>query len=331
MYVLINMLNFYKKENKMEKRISWVDYSKGIGILLVVYGHVILGLHDSNVGFQSLNYDLQHLFVYTTHMPLFFFLSGLFAANWVKRDAGLAIWQKVRTLLIPYFIWGIIQGLIMQVFSGQTNGGQGIADVLLLPIKPFAQFWFLYDLFFIFLVFYILKHVIKLSDLNIFIISFVFFLLSPMLHVWEFWRIAYHLPFFAVGTFFFSKKIDLNRFSMLQSTIVFVILNLIYFLLRGIPFLNNTFSFFVACSGIYLVVAACSHIKKANWLQFVGENSMAIYVMHIIATAGSRIILLKLGVDIVLLHVLIGMLAGVLAPLLGLFVLKKIKLDKYLL
>lgn len=142
----------------MKNRIHWVDYAKGIGILLVVYGHVILGLHDSKVGMQGLNYELQHLFIYSTHMPLFFFLSGLFASSWAERDGSLAIRQKIRNLLIPYFIWGTIQGLIMQIFSGQTNSGQGIADILLLPIKPFAQFWFLYDLFFVFLLYYTLKH-----------------------------------------------------------------------------------------------------------------------------------------------------------------------------
>lgn len=78
----------------MKNRIHWVDYAKGIGILLVVYGHVILGLHDSKVGMQGLNYELQHLFIYSTHMPLFFFLSGLFASSWVERDSILAIRQK---------------------------------------------------------------------------------------------------------------------------------------------------------------------------------------------------------------------------------------------
>lgn len=171
----------------------------------------------------------------------------------------------------------------------------------------------------------------KVKDLNVLFFSFVLFLVSPTLHIWELQAIAYNFPFFVLGTFFFSKKINIESFSLLRCATIFGVFNLVYFLVKDIPFVNNTFSFFVACSGIYLVVVACSHIKKANWLQFIGENSMAIYVMHIIATAGSRIILLKFGIDSVIFHVLIGMLAGVLAPLLGLFVLKKIKIDKYLL
>ena len=93
----------------MKKRIEWVDLAKGVGILLVVYGHVILGIHDADIGFSGINYDIQHSVIYTVHMPLFFFLSGLFAIRWVKRDAKVAILQKVKSLLIPYFIWGIVQ------------------------------------------------------------------------------------------------------------------------------------------------------------------------------------------------------------------------------
>lgn len=57
----------------MRKRIEWIDIAKAIGIVLVVYGHVILGMHDAGLWGGSLNYNLQHSFVYTTHMPLFFF------------------------------------------------------------------------------------------------------------------------------------------------------------------------------------------------------------------------------------------------------------------
>ena len=49
-----------------KQRDAVVDIAKGIGILLVVYGH----LHNP-----------INTFIYAFHMPLFFFLSGFFIKN----------------------------------------------------------------------------------------------------------------------------------------------------------------------------------------------------------------------------------------------------------
>ena len=62
----------------MENRSHWVDYAKAIGIVLVVYGHVLKGLHSAGIKMPEAFYELSYSIVYTFHMPLFFFLSGLF-------------------------------------------------------------------------------------------------------------------------------------------------------------------------------------------------------------------------------------------------------------
>ncbi|MCD4694754.1 MAG: acyltransferase family protein, partial [Bacteroidales bacterium] len=46
-----------------KQRFEWIDIAKGIGILLVVYGHCQPP-------------PLIEKFVYAFHMPLFFFISG---------------------------------------------------------------------------------------------------------------------------------------------------------------------------------------------------------------------------------------------------------------
>ena len=56
----------------MGKRIEWIDVSKGIGIILVLIGHI------------SLNGGLNK-FIYSFHMPLFFILSG-FTFNLAKKE-----------------------------------------------------------------------------------------------------------------------------------------------------------------------------------------------------------------------------------------------------
>lgn len=47
----------------VEKRVEWIDMAKGIGLLFVFLGH--------------LKTPFLATWIYTFHMPLFFFLSGL--------------------------------------------------------------------------------------------------------------------------------------------------------------------------------------------------------------------------------------------------------------
>ena len=64
-------------------RIKWVDIAKGIGIILVIVGHTI-----------ALEYSAP---IYTFHMPLFFFLSGLFLNTDVKLEAFIK--KKAKSIL----------------------------------------------------------------------------------------------------------------------------------------------------------------------------------------------------------------------------------------
>ncbi|WP_162779036.1 acyltransferase family protein, partial [Klebsiella pneumoniae] len=57
-------------------RETWVDYAKGIGIILVVFGHANRGLYSSGIYISPEIYHYLDNVIYSFHMPLFFFLSG---------------------------------------------------------------------------------------------------------------------------------------------------------------------------------------------------------------------------------------------------------------
>lgn len=313
----------------MTKRIEWIDVAKAIGIVLVVYGHVILGLHDSGIWGGSQNYDWQHSIIYSTHMPLFFFLSGIFAVRWVERSAKKAIGQKVRTLIVPYFIWGFVQAVVMQVFSKSTNNGQGIGNALQLPWMPYAQFWFLYDLFWMFLVYYLIIHVFHWPFFSLLIFSFLFFGISPFLNFWEFWRIGYYFLFFLIGTKVLSLGYYLDKMNPIVDFILFILLQVAYFELDLSKFWHNVFSFFVAMIGIFVVIHLAKYVN--HWsVDYIGQNSMVIYVLHIMFTAGSRIFLAKAGLDNLYLQGIVGLFFGILGPLVVYQVIRKMKFDQYL-
>jgi fucose 4-O-acetylase-like acetyltransferase len=62
----------------MSERSAWVDYAKAIGVFLLVYGHVARGVFHAGIQIDEKLYRLTDSIIYSFHMPLFFFLSGLF-------------------------------------------------------------------------------------------------------------------------------------------------------------------------------------------------------------------------------------------------------------
>ncbi|MCP6134099.1 acyltransferase family protein, partial [Klebsiella pneumoniae] len=67
-------------------RYAWVDNAKAIGIILVVMGHVNRGLHSSGIYISERLFTLLDSIIYTFHMPLFFFLSGLFFVSSIEKN-----------------------------------------------------------------------------------------------------------------------------------------------------------------------------------------------------------------------------------------------------
>jgi len=77
----------------MTDRLNYIDVAKGIGILLVVFGHNWIVFAEKGELFNI---------IYSFHMPLFLFLSGVFF-NPDKKFTNLAI-ERADSLLKPYFV-----------------------------------------------------------------------------------------------------------------------------------------------------------------------------------------------------------------------------------
>ena len=76
-------------------RETWVDIAKGIGIILVIIGHANCP-------------NLPHGIIYSFHMPLFFFLSGLFISRQCENNFHIYLKKNFKSLLLPYFYFNII-------------------------------------------------------------------------------------------------------------------------------------------------------------------------------------------------------------------------------
>lgn len=82
-------------------RVAWIDMAKGIGILLMVWGHTEDGFFTH--------------WLYYFHMPLFMFLAG-FVFN-VKDGYVEFIKKRARTLLIPYAVFFVIGFFIQWLYE----------------------------------------------------------------------------------------------------------------------------------------------------------------------------------------------------------------------
>lgn len=312
----------------MQNRINWIDSAKGIAIILVVYGHIILGLHNAGM-WNTFNYHLQYSFIYTFHMPLFFMLSGLFLSKWVSRDANQAITQKARRLLIPYVVWSIIQGVVMIFLSTDTNSNNDWTLLMRIPTTPFSQFWYLYDLFFMFIFYYLLFRFLRLKLKWILLGALFIAPFASYINFWQFYRLFYYFFFFLLGSIIWEYRNKLNQIPVIKSGICFIGVNIVYFLLPLSQFLHNIFGIVVALVGIAFVIAIVMHVK-IKFIEIIGQLSMPIYLMHILAMAGARIFLLKLGITNLELQIIFGLIMGIGLPLIGYGLMYKLHLHKLL-
>jgi fucose 4-O-acetylase-like acetyltransferase len=100
--------NWYHDHTDM--RNTFLDCTRGLGICLVVFGHVQRGLSDAHLLPANYPFERIDFTLYTFHMPLFFLLAGLYV--WPALDKGRIpfIRSKFMAIVVPYFVWSIIQG-----------------------------------------------------------------------------------------------------------------------------------------------------------------------------------------------------------------------------
>src|ERR1700712_1214960 len=94
-----------------EKRWLWIDYDKGISIILVGFGHALASL-DGHVTDLSAYPFFTYIgtFLYGFRMPLFFIVSGLLVARSLnKKGLNNYIGDRTNNILYPLAIWGFIE------------------------------------------------------------------------------------------------------------------------------------------------------------------------------------------------------------------------------
>lgn len=282
----------YLNKEILKKRIGWIDLLKGLGIILVLIGHVSENKYINK-------------FIYYFHMPLFFFISGyLFNIN--KKDFAK---RKYDSLLKPYFIFGFFSFVYWMAIERFLRN-QSELNALKIGFNLFlakggndnfiynVSLWFLPCLFSVEVIFWSFNKLLKKSKYtNIILIIISIFSMKYFMRKLEY-RLYFCLDtalcvlsFYSFGNIFKSQnmeKIIENKHVLIKSLIVILgIIVLVYYSIYGnnIDYNNLKFNsiletYVTAIAGIMITILISSLIKGNFFLAWLGRNSLLILVLH---------------------------------------------------
>ncbi len=321
-----------QKNLSSRARIEWIDVARGLGIILVVYGHVLRGLVLSGVISVANPVWLSDYTIYTFHMPLFFVLAGLNVKHSLTKGHNSFITGKLWTIAYPYFLWSLVQGSIQLLIPEYLNSPRSAWSLATILWHPIGQFWFLYALFVCHLVAWAClgqRAVLTLLAITLLIVRHY-----NSSSRWD--VLAFAFPFYMAGILISSPALQL-RLSPTKSFLATGIFGVCFavsahygrILSGGVP--SSQASLPAAVFGILLTVAASYWIvntshKLTSWLRFLGAASLTIYILHVLAASGTRIALKHIHLLVWQEQLILGTLAGILIPLCAHIFLDRMKL-----
>lgn len=282
----------------IKDRIEWIDIAKGIGIILVIAGHTI-----------ALRYSQC---LYTFHLPLFFFLSGLVFNQKKYEKFSFLFGQKSKQILLPwlaFFLVGLaicllipewrealsIRKILVDLYTSNTNTIQN------------SSIWYLICLFVTFCVFWLVNRIKR----NKSIISFLIIIALCLLWQKEVLLYVSHnivkipcdrLPFkidsaLVACVFFAVAAWNKDKIKMLfmrniawwiliLSSIIFFVISVLngWTNLNSLDFGRIRLLFYpIAFAGIILVcfvskkIAELQNSQIKKWLTLYGECSLLIF------------------------------------------------------
>ena len=279
-------------------RIDWVDYAKGICIIMVVMMHSVLGV-ELAAGQPGFMHPLV-AFAKPFRMPDFFLISGLFMPLVINRDWRTFLDRKVVHFAYFYVLWVTIQfGFKAPAFAAQS--GWTHAGFLYLEsfIEPFGTLWFIYLLPIFFVV---TKATRQLPPILIWSIA----ALLEMAHFSTGWtaidEFGARFVYFYMGYLFADYVFAFAAWVRAQPSLALVALALWALFDGGLVWLGasewSVISLGLGLMGAGAVIAVATLLARAKWLDFIsfcGEHSIVIYLAFFLPMAATRTALVRTG------------------------------------
>jgi acyltransferase len=291
----------------VDKRIVWIDTLRGIGITLVVQGH-----YSSN--------SFATAYIYSFHVPLFFFVSGYLFRN--GRYSGYLdiLKNKVQTRIVPYVFFFLVSYVLQLLRLSSSAGMNPLSLMAVDDFRPmfFQQMalllrsngeslkninvalWFIPCLLVTELMFYSL-HRLTSSDIKKISAVLVLFALggyaeSIYVHQnlpWAIDTALTALVFYGLGYVYRNSQLPrgiADRGNKRMALFLFVISTIVCILFAKLNvrvdmnarYYGNFFYFYLgALSGIFSYLVIVPLIPGQRLLSFLGKNTLTILGTHL--------------------------------------------------
>lgn len=297
-----------------DNRIQWVDQAKGSAIILVVLGHVLTnGISAGTV--TQVGYRNLASFIYSFHMPLFFFISGYLQTVSSRQTVSAACAKYKRNLLdlaVPYVTFSSAYLLVKLIF-GSTSAvvnRVSVLDFLNMLVIPVGEYWYLYSLllfttvaFLLRILFYTENRKIAESVYPLAIVvvvsAVIYFLLDGMSSEVGIVRASHQAVYYFLGMFIrFVGSCGEKKFAIASKwrlCICMVLLVVLY----GVKF-GFAVSYAVLDLAIALLMIAFFAwlpVIKNRILAELGKASLPIYLFHVFSVVACKVLFQKIGID----------------------------------
>jgi len=302
-------------------RIDWVDYAKGICIILVVMMHSTLGVEKAANEISWLNGFIE--WARPFRMPDFFLISGLFLASRIGRPWRSYLDTKVLHFAYFYILWMTIQFLTKGYSYYLDLGAGGVLEAYLAGfVEPFGTLWFIYLLAVFFVV---TKLASRLPALAVFTVAALLEMAPIATGYMVIDEFASRYVYFFSGYWLARHVLAYSTAVGKQPTLLILAGLALWGMVNALLVVNGLATVpgidlalgFIGAAAVVAMGVILTRFPVATAIRYCGENSIVIYLAFFFFMAGTRVVLLRLVPDFALgLISLAVTAAGVIGPVL---------------
>lgn len=304
--------------NICSQRIGWIDTLKGITILFVVLGHVLLGYYENHIFNLDINLKIYCVktWIYTWHMPVFFTISGFtFSKAYIMRyNSRLTIKKpklkrQILNLLCIYFIFQTVLCITKFLLSEYVDNKLSFMETIKNIFFPDTIMWYLWVLVIAYFIFAIVINNLQDSWYKIgilFLEILIFQKITAIKIEWCFcvaW-LAKILVFFWIGISLERKdklykilfSVKIVRLAFLY-VLIYGVVSIFFFSYIEITLISN--SIFEMLNSFSMVIVLIYFFstspKEYKLLQDIGRKSLVIYLLHTYVVTGLKVFFIRMG------------------------------------
>jgi uncharacterized membrane protein YcfT len=312
-------------------RAPWADAARGIAIILVVFHHICAGLENAHIAGDAL--VLLHKLLQIPMLPIFLFVSGIFAAKSLRSDRHDFLNNRVLVFVYLYLVWSMIDFSSRWIMSSYTNNVVGPERLLYILWMPLFGNWFIYALAIFFIVARATRGVPRFLKLVAgVVLYFAAFSVSSQGHTSLLHDLMKLYIFFAIGVDYREEAVAaLRSLGSLGSMLLLAAYVASFLVLWRMDMSQHPAAQAVlTLSSTAAVLRLCMGFEQARLtegLGWVGRRSLEIYLMNFLPAGATHIAARLFGVtEWPLTIALVGTVATVILCILARIVAERIGL-----